>query len=64
MVLVCNISKKDRWTRVIFGSVFIIAILLNFSNRFILILSIIMVIEGLIGWCTIGYIYDKIKLRK
>ena len=59
--MICNISYKDRVTRVFFGVIFIIVSFFNYDINIIKILSIILVIEGLIGWCGIAVIIDKFK---
>jgi hypothetical protein len=57
----CNIDKTDRVNRVIIGAGLCIAALVGVSKFFYIILGLILVIEGLIGWCSIPYFITKIK---
>ena len=53
--MICNISHKDRTTRVVIGSIFLR--ITDITSQAILI------IEGLIGWCGIAAIMDKFKRK-
>ena len=57
----CNINKTDRINRAIIGGLLVIAALLGASKTFYIIAGIVLIIEGLIGWCSIPYLLDKIK---
>ncbi|MFT4310939.1 MAG: DUF2892 domain-containing protein [Candidatus Woesearchaeota archaeon] len=59
----CNISKKDRYTRVIIGLLFLVGIGFGWSSTFFIVLSVLMIVEGLIGWCALGVLLDKLKIR-
>lgn len=59
----CNIDKKDRINRSVIGSVLVIASIIGLSKFFFILLGLILVIEGIIGWCSIPYIIDKIQRK-
>lgn len=63
MGFTCNITKKDRWTRVIFGGIFLPGALLSWSKTFFIALAAIMIIEGFIGWCGIAAFMDRFKIK-
>jgi len=60
---ICNISKKDRITRIVFGLIFLLGVLLGAGKMFFIIVSVIMIVEGLIGWCAIAAVLDKLKIN-
>lgn len=63
--IICNIDKTDRINRSIFGIVLIIAALLGASMYFYIILGTILVIEGVIGWCSVPVIVSLVeRIRK
>lgn len=57
----CNIDKTDRINRTVIGLALCFAVLIGMSNTFFVILGIVLVIEGLVGWCSIPYFISKIK---
>jgi hypothetical protein len=57
----CNIDKTDRINRTVIGLALCFAVLIGMSKLFFLILGIVLVIEGVIGWCSIPYIIKKVK---
>lgn len=59
----CNIDKTDRINRSIIGAAIFLAALLDMSQLFFMILGVALVIEGVIGWCSIPYLTNKIKLK-
>lgn len=60
----CNINKTDRINRSVIGAILLIAALIGMSRTFYILTGVILIIEGLIGWCSIPYIIDKIKRKK
>lgn len=63
--VVCNIDKTDRINRSVFGIVLIIAALLGASMYFYIILGAILIIEGVIGWCSVPVIVSMVeRIRK
>jgi hypothetical protein len=57
----CNIDKTDRINRTIIGVTLCLAVLLGLGKIFFMFLGIILVIEGLIGWCSIPLLVNKLK---
>lgn len=56
----CNIDKTDRINRTVIGSALCIAVLIGVGKLFFMILGLVLVIEGVIGWCSIPYLISKI----
>lgn len=57
----CNIDKTDRINRTIIGAALCIAVLIGMGKYFFLLLGLVLMIEGVIGWCSIPYLIRKIK---
>ena len=57
----CNIDKTDRINRTVIGALMFFAALIGMSKVFFMVVGLILVIEGIIGWCSIPYLLDKIK---
>ncbi|MBN9229238.1 MAG: DUF2892 domain-containing protein [Legionella sp.] len=61
MKFTCNIDKTDRMNRAIIGAVLCIAALFGMGKYFYILLGLALIIEGIIGWCSIPYVLSKIK---
>jgi hypothetical protein len=61
MAFTCNIDKSDRVNRIIIGFGICLAALFGLSRSFFIILGLVLVVEGIIGWCSIPYFITKIK---
>lgn len=57
----CNINKTDRINRSVIGALLIIAALIGMGKTFYVTVGLILIIEGLIGWCSIPYLIDKMR---
>ena len=57
----CNIDKTDRINRVVIGAVLFFAVLIGMSKVFFMVVGLVLVVEGLIGWCSIPYLISKLK---
>lgn len=57
----CNIDKTDRINRTVIGLALCLAVLFGLGKAFFMIIGIILVIEGVIGWCSIPLFVNKIK---
>lgn len=57
----CNIDKTDRINRVVIGAVLFLAALIGMSKLFFMVVGFVLVVEGLIGWCSIPYLINKLK---
>jgi MFS-type transporter involved in bile tolerance (Atg22 family) len=60
----CNIDKTDRINRAVIGALIFLAALIGMSKVFFILLGVILIVEGLIGWCSIPYLIDKIRQHK
>jgi hypothetical protein len=61
MRFACNIDKTDRINRTIIGSALCIAVLFGMGKYFYVALGLALIIEGIVGWCSIPYVLSKIK---
>ena len=61
IALHCNIDKIDRINRTVIGLLLCIAALIGMGKLFFMILGLVLVVEGVIGWCSIPYLVSKIK---
>ena len=57
----CNIDKTDRMNRVVIGAILFFAALIGMGKVFFMVVGLVLVVEGLIGWCSIPYLIGKIK---
>jgi len=57
----CNIDKTDRINRTVIGVLICLAVLMGMSRSFFMILGLVLIIEGVVGWCSIPYLTDRIK---
>ena len=57
----CNIDKTDRINRAVIGLLLCFAVLIGMGKLFFIILGFVLIIEGIIGWCSIPYLMNKIK---
>jgi hypothetical protein len=57
----CNIDKTDRINRIVLGVLILIGLFLGVGKLFFTVLALILIVEGLIGWCSIPLIVAKIK---
>jgi hypothetical protein len=60
-MLLCNIDKTDRINRAVIGAVLFFAALIGMSKVFFMVVGLVLVVEGLIGWCSIPYLMSKLK---
>ncbi len=63
MTAYCNINKTDRINRIVIGVLVLAAALFGMSKLFFTILGIVLIIQGLIGWCSIPYVLKKIRRK-
>tara|TARA_A100001015_G_scaffold204004_1_gene227974 strand:+ start:4852 stop:5037 length:186 start_codon:yes stop_codon:yes gene_type:complete len=61
MLKSCNINKTDRINRAVIGVLIVLGALFGFSRTAFIILGVVLIIEGLIGWCSIPFILNKFK---
>ncbi|MFZ2315256.1 MAG: DUF2892 domain-containing protein [Gammaproteobacteria bacterium] len=59
----CNIDKTDRINRAVIGVILIVAALLGMGKVFFVIVGLVMLIQGMIGWCSIPYLRSQFKSK-
>jgi len=59
--LTCNIDKTERINRVVIGAIMLLAAILGAGVWFFTLVSLVLIVEGAIGWCGIPVIVEKIK---
>ena len=57
----CNIDKVDRSNRIIIGIILCLAAIFNMPNAFFILAGIILIVEGVIGWCSIPILIEKLQ---
>jgi hypothetical protein len=60
--LPCNIEANERVTRIVIGAVLFLAALLGLGRIFLFLVGIVLIAEGIIGWCGIPILSEKFKL--
>ena len=58
-----NIQGNERITRLVIGIVLLIGVLLGLGKLFAFLVGVILVVEGIIGWCGIPILAEKFKLN-
>jgi hypothetical protein len=61
--LPCNIQPNERVTRIILGIILLLGALLDFGRGFLFLISVILIVEGIVGWCGIPLLAEKFKLN-
>jgi hypothetical protein len=59
----CNIDKTDRINRTVIGAILFIAALTGMGKIFFMLVGLVLIIEGIIGWCYIPTLINKIQLK-
>ena len=59
--ITCNIDKSDRINRSAIGVLLILAALVGFGKIFMMLLGVILIAEGVIGWCGIPLAMERLK---
>lgn len=57
----CNIDKTDRKNRTVIGVLLVMGALIGMGKIFFMIVGLVLIIEGIIGWCSIPYLISKLK---
>jgi hypothetical protein len=60
----CNIDKNDRINRAVFGVVILFCVFLDVSKIVFIVFGIILIIEGICGWCYIPKLIRKITSKE
>jgi hypothetical protein len=59
MASFCNISVKDRVTRIGFGLLILLAVMLSWPQHSFVVIAAVMIIEGIVGWCGMATLVDR-----
>lgn len=62
--MTCNIDNNDRINRAAIGTFLIIASFLGASQTLYMIFGIVMIVQAMIGWCSIPYFLSKFRKKK
>jgi len=57
----CNIDQTDRRNRVVVGVIILLAALLGLGKIFFSLIGLVLIVEGVIGWCGIPLVIEKFK---
>lgn len=60
--LSCNIDKNDRINRTVMGAILVLAALIGLGRGFMFLAGAVMVVEGIIGWCAIPQLTEKVQV--
>lgn len=61
MSLECNIEKSDRTNRMVIGVILVVGAVLGFGRFWAILVGLVLIAEGYIGWCGIPIIMSKFK---
>lgn len=61
MALECNIEKSDRTNRMVIGALLVIGAILGFGRFSAILVGLVLIAEGYIGWCGIPILMAKFK---
>ena len=59
-----NIQGNERIARLVIGVVLLIGVLLGLGKLFAFLVGVILIVEGVIGWCGIPILAEKFKLNE
>lgn len=59
-----NIQGNERIARLVIGVVLLIGVLLGLGKLFAFLVGVILIVEGIIGWCGIPILAEKFKLNE
>lgn len=60
----CNINQSERTNRIVIGIIIFLAALVGFGKVFFMSVGLVLVVQGVIGWCAIPLIIEKLNLKK
>lgn len=60
----CNINQSERTNRIVIGIIIFLAALVGFGKVFFMTVGLVLVVQGVIGWCAIPLIIEKLNLKK
>lgn len=62
-MLSCNIDKTERINRTIISIIVLLGVLLGAGTWFFIAVGMLLILSGLVGWCSIPVIMEKLKLK-
>jgi hypothetical protein len=57
--VVCNIDRTDRINRTVIGVLLLLGALIGLGKVFMVLLGLILIVQGSIGWCSIPILTAK-----
>jgi len=57
----CNIDESERRNRIVLGVILLLGCLLGLGRWFFALVALVMIVEGVIGWCYIPIAWAKIQ---
>lgn len=63
MALECNIEKSDRTNRMVVGIVLVVGAILGFGRFWAILIGLVLIAEGYVGWCGIPIILAKFSKK-
>jgi Protein of unknown function (DUF2892) len=60
----CNLQNDEKLHRIIIGLFIFLAALIGVGKVFFMLLGIALAVSGVIGWCAIPFIIQKLNIKK
>ena len=60
----CNIDQSDRINRTVIGAIILLAAIFGASQLFFIIVGLVMIIQGIVGWCSLPLFMDIFRKKK
>ena len=60
----CNIDNKDRVNRTVIGIILCLGVLLGMGAFFYFLVGVILIAEGVVGWCGIPILVEQWKRKQ
>ena len=62
--ITCNIDQTDRVNRIVIGVFLLLGAVLGAGTAFLVIAAVVLIAEGVVGWCGIPLMVAKLKALK
>lgn len=59
----CNLDKPERRHRMVIGSILVIGGIFGFGRIFLILAGLIILMEGIIGWCGLPILFKKFPIK-
>ncbi len=59
----CNIGNNERVARILIGAILFIGAILGLGHWFFILMGILLLAEGFMGWCAAPILVEKLKLQ-